>query len=337
MIRTAYLAFFLLCLAFGAGRPQEQATTADQYITQGEAALRQNRYAEAKAYFEQAEKLPGANVAEVDAGLAMADLELGQYEAARQRERKVLELVSHPHERAEAHNLIGTAWLRESGDGPSDADKLRAAEQEFRQAVAIDPFFDYAYFNLGTALSQLGQDAGAAAAFKSSVEAAGKNPASAVDLPFRPQAGAPAFTATDSHGATVSLAAQRGRFVLLDFWATWCGPCIHALPIVRQLATYFPPDQFTLISVDEDYDNRDAWRSFISQQKMSWTQIWDENSDIYHSFGLAPRPQMIIPRYVFLDPDGSVLHVYTGTDRVGIMAGQIVRTVAAARPPQQTN
>jgi thiol-disulfide isomerase/thioredoxin len=119
--------------------------------------------------------------------------------------------------------------------------------------------------------------------------------------------------------------------VLLDFWATWCVPCIHALPVTRQLATYFPPDRFALISIDEDYDHPDLWRAFISRQKMNWLQIWDRNSDIYYGFGYAPRPELIIPRYVFIDPSGYILRVYGGTDRVGMMAGQIARTVAAAQ------
>jgi len=336
MIRASRLALaLLLCATLALAQTQPPTPpqgSPDRFISEGEIALRQDRYAEAKGFFERAEKLAGADIAEVNAGIAMADLELGQYQASRERETKVLQLVSAPHERAEAHNLIGTAWLRESSEGPPDAAKLRAAEQEFRQAVAFDPVFDSAYFNLGTALSQLGLDADAA--FKDSVDAASKNPASAVGLPFQRQGTAPLFTASDREGKTIPLRAQQGRFVLLDFWATWCGPCIHALPIVRQLATYFSPDDFVLLSIDEDYDNRGAWESFVSERTMTWAQIWDANSDVYYSFGFAPRPQMVIPRYVLVDPQGFVLHVYTGTDRIGVMAGQIVRTVYASRPPR---
>jgi tetratricopeptide (TPR) repeat protein len=321
---------FLLCLPFQFAR-QPQDETAGQYIVRGEEALRQNRYSEAKALFERAEKLPGANVAEVDAGIAMADLQLGQYEASRAREEKVLKVVSNPHERAEAHNLIGTAWLREAGQGQGspDARKLRAAQSEFQQAAVLDPAFDSAFFNLGTALAQQGLEREAAEAFRQSIAAAVRNPASAAGLPLRQRNLAPAFAARDSAGETISLASQRGRYVLLDFWATWCAPCIHALPVIRQLADYFAPDRFTLLSVDEDYDHPDLWRAFISREKMSWTQIWDRGSNIYYGFGYAPRPELIIPRYVFIDPQGYVLRVYGGTDRIGLMAGQIARTVSA--------
>jgi thiol-disulfide isomerase/thioredoxin len=331
----------LLCVFCVSAQRREQKSSPDSLIVHGEAALRAGRYAEAKTLFEEAEKLPGVDEAEVHAGVALAELELGHYEAARQQEAKVLQLVSKPHELAEAHALIGTAWLRESYETPTPlkTEKLRTAEDEFRQAVALDPLLDSAYFNLGTALSQQGYPAEAAAAFKASIEAASKNPESAGSLPLERQGLAPAFTVADSQGRTVSLESLRGRFVLLDFWATWCPPCIHALPIIRGLATFLPANQFALISIDEDSDNQPRWSSFTSQHSMDWTQIWDQNSRIYygfHSFGLAAPPDMILPRYVFIDPEGFLLHIYTGTDRVGTMAGEIVRTVKAAQADSQT-
>jgi len=121
----------------------------DREIQSGEAAIRQGRFGEAKRHFEQAESLGGPPSAEINAGIAVAELQTDHYEAARQREAKVLELVSTDHERAEAHNLIGTAWLRESAQGSANVDKLRAAEDSFQRAVKLDPVFDTAYFNLG--------------------------------------------------------------------------------------------------------------------------------------------------------------------------------------------
>lgn len=108
---------------------------------------------------------------------------------------------------------------------------------------------------------------------------------------------------------------------------------------MRQLATFFPSSEFALISIDENSDSQGTWTKFIAEQNMDWTQIWDQNSNIYyafHGFGTAARPQMVLPRYVLIDPDGFVLHVYTGTDRIGKMAGEIVRTINAARAEPHT-
>ena len=324
----------LLCAACLFAQELQQKNSADSLMMQGQAALVEGRYAEAKASFEDAEKRAGVNAAEVNAGIGIAELQLGEYGAARQREERVLALVSKPHELAQAHDLIGTAWLREALETPAaqQQGKLSAAEKEFRRAVALDPLFDSAYFNLGTVLRQEAQGPQAAAPFRRSIEAASQNPASAVNLPLHPEGLAPGFTGKDSEAQIVSLGALRGRFILLDFWATWCPPGIHALPLMRQLATFFPGHELTVISLDEDSDNQAAWRSFIAQQDMNWTQIWDANSNIYYAmgeFGFAPRPRMVIPRYVFIDPEGFVLRVYTGTDRVGAMAGEIVRTIRA--------
>ena len=317
-------------------RPADSGAV-DREVQSGEAAIRQGRFGEAKRHFEQAESLGGPPSAEINAGIAVAELQTDHYEAARQREAKVLELVSTDHERAEAHNLIGTAWLRESAQGSANVDKLRAAEDSFQRAVKLDPVFDTAYFNLGNALLRQNREEEGMAAFKSFIEAAAKNPAYGRDLPLTPQARAPVFAITDSEGRVVSSASLRGRFVLLDYWATWCGPCIRALPAMRQLARYFPPSQFTVISVNEDSPNPEVWRKFIAQQKMDWIQVWDKNADLYHNFGLAPRPDLSIPRYVLLDRDGFVLRVYDGIDRLGLIAGQIVKTVTAAPKPLPAN
>jgi thiol-disulfide isomerase/thioredoxin len=302
----------------------------DREIDRGAIALRQGRDAEAKQHFEQAERMGGPPSAVVNGGLGIAELRMGHYEAARQREAKVLELVSSDHERAEAHNLIGSAWLRESSEGAPSMEKLRAAEESFRRAIRFDAVFETAHFNLGNALQRQGREAEAAAACKDFIVAAAKNPAYQDDLPLSPQALAPSFAATDSEGRAVSSEALRGRFVFVDFWATWCAPCIKALPIVRQLAQYFPPSQFTVISLNEDTASEEVWRKFIAQEHMDWTQVWDQDAKIYHRFGFVSAPDVSIPRYVLLDGNGFVRRVYSGTDRFGLVIGQIVRTVSAA-------
>jgi tetratricopeptide (TPR) repeat protein len=311
-----------------------ESGSVDREIQSGEIAIRQGRFAEAKQHFEQAESL-GGHSAEITAGIAMADLQMGNYPAARQGEARVLELVSTNHERAEAHNLIGTAWLRESGQGPENMDKLRAAGESFQRAISLDPVFDAAYFNLGNALLRQNREEEGTAAFRNFIEAAAKNPRYEQDLPMPSQARAPAFAITDSEGRAVSSDLLRGRFVLLDYWATWCDPCIRALPAMRQLAHYFPTSQFTVISVNEDSPDQEVWRKFIALQKMDWIQVWDKNTEMYHAFGLAPRSDLSLPRYVLLDGNGFVHRVYNGLDRLGLVVGQIVRTVTAVPKPQQ--
>ena len=306
-----------------------EKSSLEQEIQTAEIAIHAGRFAEAKQHFEQAERL-GDHSAEINAGIGISELQLGHYEASRQREAKVLELVSKDHERAEAHNLIGTAWLRESAQGATNLVMLHAAEESFQRAIQLDPVFDAAYFNLGNALLRESREEDASVTFRNFLEAAAKNPAYEEGLPLASQAPAPAFATMDSSGHAVSSEALRGRFVLLDFWATWCGPCVRALPAMRQLAHYFPSAEFTVISVNEDAPDQDVWRKFIAQQKMDWVQVWDKNAKIYQSFHLAPPADLSLPRYVLLDRNDAVLQVYDGLDRLGLVVGQIVRTVTVA-------
>jgi len=205
--------FSILCAIAQTGAAENSAV--DREIQNGETAIRQGKYAEAKQHFEQAEKLGALHSAEINAGIAIADLQMDHFDAARQREAKVLELVSTAHDRAEAYNLIGTAWLRESAESTANMDMLRAAEESFQRAAKRDPVFDTAYFNLGNALLRQKREGEGAAAFKSFIDAAAKNPAYERDLPVAPRALAPAFNITDGEGRVVASDTLRGRFVLL--------------------------------------------------------------------------------------------------------------------------
>jgi thiol-disulfide isomerase/thioredoxin len=225
--------------------------------------------------------------------------------------------------------MIGSAWLREASGAAADDGKLQAAEESFREAVKADPLYDPAYFNLGYVLLLQNKQKDSEAAFRDFIRAAAENPESAENLPLTRKSRMAAFSLLDSTAHTLSSESLRGRFVLFDFWATWCPPCIRALPAIRQLSQFFPKDQFVLISVDEDVD-QGAWRRFTRAHEMDWAQVWDEKSNIYHAFGLGSVSELSLPRYVLVDRDGFVRQVYTGTDRLGLLVGQVVRTVRSA-------
>jgi len=337
--RVATIPFLFVLSTFCAiaqtGAPAGSAV--DREIQSGTASIRRGNYAEAKQHFEKAESMGGPPSAEINSGIAVAELEMDHFDAVRQRVATVLQLVSTDHERAEAYTLIGTSWLREAAQSTSNTDMLKSAEESFQRAMKLDPNFDTAYFNLGITLLRQKREDDAAAAFKNFIGAAEKNPAYDQNLPIAPQSPAPAFKVTDSEGHLFSSDSLRGRFVLLDFWATWCAPCMRALPAMRELAHYFPPSQFTLVSVSENSGDQGVWKKFITLHKMDWTQLWDNNLELYYKFGLAPRPDINIPRYVLIDGNGFVRRVYRGAENIGLVIGQIAKTVAAAPTPQASN
>jgi len=65
---------------------------------------------------------------------------------------------------------------------------------------------------------------------------------------------APDFTADNYHGGKVTLADHRGKVILLDFWASWCGPCMHEVPTLAALKDRYPADRFTIIGVSLDME-----------------------------------------------------------------------------------
>jgi peroxiredoxin len=116
---------------------------------------------------------------------------------------------------------------------------------------------------------------------------------------------APPFFIQDSKGAMVNLADYKGKYVLIDFWASWCGPCRQESPTLVKAYQKFKGKPFEIISVSSD--TKDAsWREAIRDDKMGdWIHICDfkgvENS-IAMKYGVRP-----IPDNFLIDPDGKII------------------------------
>jgi thiol-disulfide isomerase/thioredoxin len=99
-----------------------------------------------------------------------------------------------------------------------------------------------------------------------------------------------------------------GKVTLLDFWATWCGPCRHALPGLKQLQAIYGADKVEVISISEDEDEG-TWQSFVAQNQMNWTQRRDSDHQMMRQYGASA-----LPTYVLIGKDGSVVQQYVGDD-----------------------
>ena len=120
----------------------------------------------------------------------------------------------------------------------------------------------------------------------------------------------PEVTATRLDGVEESLADYRGRVVLLDFWATWCPPCVDVLPELRELVAEMPADRFALIAISVD-DEVETVTRFMEDEPMPWTN-WHvgRGSDI----GRLLRVQGY-PTYVLVDENGRILSRPLGSFR----------------------
>lgn len=86
------------------------------------------------------------------------------------------------------------------------------------------------------------------------------------------------FTLSDSLGRTYSLSSFPGKWLLIDFWASWCGPCRKQIPALKQLYTNRKTDGLTVVSISIDRNIGD-WKSALQQEQMPWTNLLTPNED----------------------------------------------------------
>ncbi|MBS1665557.1 MAG: TlpA family protein disulfide reductase, partial [Bacteroidetes bacterium] len=114
----------------------------------------------------------------------------------------------------------------------------------------------------------------------------------------------PEFSLPDANGRNVSLASYKGKFLLVDFWASWCAPCRAENPNVVKVYNEFKDRNFAILGVSLDKDKA-PWLEAIKADGLTWTQIsdlkyWDTKAVEVFKFGG-------IPYNILIDPTGKVI------------------------------
>jgi thiol-disulfide isomerase/thioredoxin len=105
---------------------------------------------------------------------------------------------------------------------------------------------------------------------------------------------APPLAAQAIDGTPINLADLRGRVVVLDFWATWCGPCRAMIPHERELVKRLAEKPFTFIGISADHD-LEEFKAFVTKSDMSWPQIFDgPGGPLQQAYGIEYFPSIFV-------------------------------------------
>lgn len=106
---------------------------------------------------------------------------------------------------------------------------------------------------------------------------------------------APDFSGKTLEGEEVTLAGLRGRVVLLDFWATWCGPCVRAIPDIQEISAHFAEAPVTVLGINGDGPGKDETvRKFLKKKGITFTQVMDRQASISTSYRLGGIPTTVL-------------------------------------------
>jgi thiol-disulfide isomerase/thioredoxin len=117
---------------------------------------------------------------------------------------------------------------------------------------------------------------------------------------------APNFTLTDRQGNDVSLEQLRGQVVMINFWASWCGPCREEMPLLEQIHQRYEPLGFTLLGINVEENPGDA-ENWLKDRPVSFPILFDPENGVSKLYDVVAMPSTVI-----VDRQGNVRYLHHG-------------------------
>ncbi|WP_303326822.1 TlpA family protein disulfide reductase [Butyricimonas paravirosa] len=125
--------------------------------------------------------------------------------------------------------------------------------------------------------------------------------------PKRLESGQPSFNFRylDVNGKWVSLKDLKGKYVYIDVWATWCGPCKAEIPYLKALEKEMKRKKIVFVSISID-ENKKEWKTFVEMEKLGGIQLYaGKVKDLVSFYGIDA-----IPRFILLDKKGNIVNAF---------------------------
>jgi tetratricopeptide (TPR) repeat protein len=302
------LALAACLLSFGplaAPAPPEAPPPAyAQKLEEGQSLFEEAKYYEAVRALREADKLAKGSCVECHLELARTFNKLGAWRDALKHAEAALRLAGDHSRIAEVYNEQGLALVALAGEDPK---QLAEAEKAFRQVLErTGGRSNGARFNLGYVLLRLSRDSEGVAVLKEYLEKDPQAQSAERDLiknPLRARKRLmPDFELVTLEGTFITSEDLRGKVVLLDFWGTWCAPCVAAVPTLRNWSLRMEKSPFVLLSISTDSDEP-VLREFVTKNKMLWPQVWDKR----HEFARKCQVESY-PTYLLVSHEGEILY-----------------------------
>jgi thiol-disulfide isomerase/thioredoxin len=301
-------------------------------MKEGKDLEHQKRLEFAKDDYKKANKIAGGRCVDCLSALYRVQMLTGSYKDAIGTAATLQEVAATPAAKSMGAFDRGRALLQQGGDKPKPA-QLEAAHAAFQDALTLNPRNASALFLDGKVLAMLGKADEARADFQQCLSCIAPNdPARfrAQHFAENPELAthkmAPTFEVTALDGSKFNLDAMGGKVVLIDFWATWCGPCNEELPHMKKIAKEFAGEPLVIISVSWDSD-AEKWKAFLEKNEMTWVQYRDADHKLSEAFGVEA-----IPHYFTIDSDGVLTAEMMGSG--SDVEGKLKKLIAKARQAQ---